>query len=63
MNKNFVVADPVGIELDKVYLDLHNYFELQSLEMDFSQKMVRISLVRVAGPLNLAAGDKLTLTF
>lgn len=42
MNKNFILADSVGIQVENNYYDLHNCFDLVGLEVDFIFNKVRV---------------------
>ena len=63
MAKNFCVVDAVAIEVGSIYADLHNDFELRSLEIDFTEKVFRLVFARAVGARGPNSCSRLTLTF
>lgn len=63
LTKNFCVVDAVAIEVGRIYADLHNDFELRSLEIDFTLKVFRLVFVRAVGDRGPNSCSRLTLTF
>jgi len=63
MNKNFCVADAVAIQVGGVYADLHNDFNLHSLEIEFTEKVVRLVFTRTVASRGSNSCRRLTLTF
>jgi hypothetical protein len=63
MTKNFRVADAVAIEVGDIYADLHNDFDLRSLEIDFAEKAVRLVFARAVDARGSYSCSRLTLTF
>jgi hypothetical protein len=63
VKKNFRTADAVAIQIDALYIDLHNDFSLKSLEINFPERTFRISFLRITEPQNSNSCQELTLTF
>lgn len=63
MIRNFRIVDAVAIQVGSVFADLHNHFDLSSLDIDFAAKTVRILFTRTIDAQNYSSCRRLALDF